>query len=48
MFEKPLNPLRQRRIDDMTARRFKEKVQKGYVGKLEPSRSFQFRQGPLQ
>jgi integrase/recombinase XerD len=28
---KPISPLRQRMIDDMTARRFKEKVQKDYV-----------------
>ena len=31
MSDKPLSPLRQRMIDDMTARRFKEKVQKDYV-----------------
>jgi len=31
MFEKPISPLRQRMIDDMTARRFTEKVQKDYV-----------------
>ena len=31
MPDKPINPLRQRLIDDMTARRFKEKVQKDYV-----------------
>ena len=31
MSEKPVSPLRQRMIDDMTARRFKEKVQKDYV-----------------
>ncbi len=29
--DKPISPLRQRMIDDMTARRFKEKVQKDYV-----------------
>ena len=28
---KAISPLRQRMIDDMTARRFKEKVQKDYV-----------------
>ena len=28
---KPITPLRQRMIDDMTARRFSEKVQKAYV-----------------
>ena len=31
MSEKPISPLRQRMVDDMTARRFKEKVQKDYV-----------------
>jgi len=31
MSGKPISPLRQRMIDDMTARRFKEKVQKDYV-----------------
>ena len=31
MLDKPISPLRQRMIDDMTARRFKEKVQKDYV-----------------
>jgi len=31
MSKKPISPLRQRLIDDMTARRFKEKVQKDYV-----------------
>ena len=31
MPDKPINPLRQRMIDDMTARRFKEKVRKDYV-----------------
>jgi len=31
MLEKPISPLRQRMIDDMTARRFKEKVRKDYV-----------------
>ena len=31
MSNKPVSPLRQRLIDDMTARRFKEKVQKDYV-----------------
>jgi integrase/recombinase XerD len=28
MIDKPVSPLRQRMIDDMTARRVKEKVQK--------------------
>ncbi len=31
MLDKPVSPLRRRMIDDMTARRFKEKVQKDYV-----------------
>ncbi|HZZ59905.1 MAG TPA: site-specific integrase [Roseiarcus sp.] len=31
MSDKPISPLRQRMIDDMTARQFKEKVQKDYV-----------------
>jgi site-specific recombinase XerD len=31
MSDKPISQLRQRMIDDMTARRFKEKVQKDYV-----------------
>ena len=31
MLDKPISPLLQRMIDDMTARRFKEKVQQGYV-----------------
>ena len=30
MLDEPISPLRQRMIDDMTARRFKEKVQKDY------------------
>ena len=28
MLDKPISPLRQRMIDDMTARQFKEKLQK--------------------
>jgi hypothetical protein len=31
MSDKPISPLRERMIDDMTARRFKEKVQRDYV-----------------
>ena len=31
LLDKPISPSRQRMIDDMTARRFKEKVQKDYV-----------------
>jgi hypothetical protein len=38
MLEKPISPLRQRMIDDMTARRFKEKVRKDYVRHVSPVR----------
>ena len=31
MLDKPISPLRQRMIEDMTARRYKEKVQKDYI-----------------
>ena len=31
MTDKPVSPLRQRMIEDMTVRHFKEKVQKDYV-----------------
>jgi site-specific recombinase XerD len=31
MLDKPISPLRQRMIEDMTSRRFKDKVQKDYV-----------------
>ena len=31
MLEKPISPLRQRMIDDMTARHFSEKAQKDYI-----------------
>jgi site-specific recombinase XerD len=31
MIDKPNSPLRQRMIEDMTSRRFKEKVQKDYL-----------------
>jgi integrase/recombinase XerD len=31
MSEKPISPLRQRMIDDMTARRFSEATQRDYV-----------------
>ena len=42
MFDKPkpINPLRQRMIDDMTARRFNEKVQKDYVGQMRNFAAF--------
>jgi hypothetical protein len=33
MPDKPISPLRQRMIDDMTARRFKEKVQEDKLTK---------------
>jgi hypothetical protein len=35
MPDKPISLLRQRMIDDMTARRFKEKMQKEYVGQVK-------------
>ena len=38
MTDKPISPLRQRMIDDMTARRIKEKVQKDYVRHVRRSR----------
>ena len=31
MLDKPISPLRQRMIDDMTARRFNEHTQRDYV-----------------
>ena len=31
MTDKPISPLRQRMIEDMTVRHFKEKVQKDYI-----------------
>jgi site-specific recombinase XerD len=37
---KPIRPLRQRMIDDMTARRFKEKVQKDYVRQVRNFAAF--------
>jgi integrase/recombinase XerD len=40
MSEKPISPLRQRMIDDMTARRFKEKVQKDYVRHVKTFAAF--------
>jgi integrase/recombinase XerD len=40
MFEKPISPLRQRMIDDMTARRFTEKVQKDYVRHVKTFTAF--------
>ena len=38
MPDKPINPLRQRLIDDMTARHYGEKVQKAYVRHVEDLR----------
>ncbi len=40
MLDKPISPLRQRMIDDMTARRFKEKVQKDYVRHVKTFAAF--------
>ena len=40
MSEKPISPLRQRMIDDMTARRFSEKVQKAYVRHVKTFAAF--------
>jgi len=34
MIDKPNSPLRQRMIEDMTSRRFKEKVQKDYLRRV--------------
>jgi len=36
MPDKPISPLRQRMIDDMTARRFKEKAPKDKLTKRKP------------
>jgi hypothetical protein len=45
MSDKPISPLRQRMIDDMTARRFSEKVQKasptGLQGALRGTAEFE-------
>ncbi|HEY1943059.1 MAG TPA: site-specific integrase [Roseiarcus sp.] len=40
MIDKPISPLRQRMIDDMTARRFKEKAQKDYIGRVRAFAAF--------
>jgi integrase/recombinase XerD len=40
MSDKPISPLRRRMIDDMTARRFKEKVQKDYVRHVKTFAAF--------
>jgi integrase/recombinase XerD len=36
MLDKPISPLRQRMIDDMTARRFNEHTQRDYVRGVLP------------
>jgi hypothetical protein len=40
MPDKPINPLRRRLIDDMTARRYSEKAQKAYVRHVRTSAAF--------
>jgi len=40
MSDKPISPLRQRMIDDMTARRFSEATQKDYVGNVRNFTAF--------
>ncbi len=40
MIDKPISPLRGRMIDDMTARQFKEKVQKDYVRQVRKFAAF--------
>ena len=40
MIDKPVSPRRRRMIDDMTARRFKEKVQKDYVRRVRSFAAF--------
>ena len=40
MSDKPISPLRQRMIDDMTARPFSEKVQKAYVRQVRTFAAF--------
>ena len=40
MSDKPISPLRQRMIDDMTARRFSEATQKDYVGHVRKFAAF--------
>jgi len=40
MLDKPISPLRQRMIDDMTARRFNEHTQMDYVRRVRASRVF--------
>ena len=40
MPDKPISPLRQRLIDDMTARRYSEKVQKAYVRQVRTFAAF--------
>jgi hypothetical protein len=40
MLDKPISPLRQRMIDDMTARRFNEHTQMDYVRRVRSSAAF--------
>ena len=40
MLDKPISPLRRRMIDDIAARRFKEKVQKDYVRRVRTFAAF--------
>ena len=40
MTDKPVSPLRQRMIEDMTVRHFKEKVQKDYIGHVTNFKDF--------
>jgi hypothetical protein len=45
MPDKPISPLRQRMIEDMTARRFKEKAQKDYLRHVRAFAAFLGRAG---
>jgi len=40
MLDKPISPLRQRMIDDMTARRFNEHTQRDYVRNVRTFAAF--------
>ena len=48
MLDKPISPLRQHMIDDMTARRFKEKVQKDYIRHVRTFTAFLDRGKPVR
>ena len=48
MLDKPISPLRQRMIEDMTARRFKEKVQKDYVRHVRTFAAFLRKQKEIE